>query len=76
MKVTMYSTRTCPFCYMEKRFLKKNKIEFEEINVSKYQDAAREMIEKSGHTGVPQTDIDGKIIVGFNKEALIKELGL
>jgi len=61
---------------MEKRFLKKNRIEFEEINVSKDKDAAREMIQKSGNTGVPQTDIDGKIIVGFNKEALVKELGL
>lgn len=76
MKVTVYSTKTCPFCYMEKRFLKKNRIEFEEINVSKDKDAAREMIQKSGNTGVPQTDIDGKIIVGFNKEALVKELGL
>ena len=76
MKVTVYSTRTCPFCYMEQRFLKKNKIEFEKIDVSKDKDAAREMIQKSGNTGVPQTDIDGKIIVGFDKEALVKELGL
>ena len=61
---------------MEKRFLKKNKIEYEEIDVSRNRESAREMIQKSGHTGVPQTDINGKMIVGFNKEALIKELGL
>lgn len=76
MEVTVYLTRKCPFCYMEKRFLKKNNIEFKEINVSKDKDAARDLIEKTGQRVVPQTDIDGKIIIGFNKEALIKELGL
>lgn len=76
MEVTMYSTRTCPFCYLEKRFLKKNKINFKEIDVSKDSAAAKEMLEKSGQAVVPQTDINGKIIVGFDKEVLKRELNL
>jgi len=59
---------------MVKEFLKKNKIDFEEIDVSKDQKAAQEMIEKTGQMGVPVIDVDGKIIVGYNvtilKEAL------
>jgi glutaredoxin len=43
-----------------KDFLKKNKIKFEDIDVSKDHKAAHEMIEKSGQTGVPVTEIDGK----------------
>ena len=55
---------------MLKEFLKEKKIEFENINVSDDEDAAEEMIEKSGQMGVPVTDIDGKIIVGFDKEKI------
>jgi glutaredoxin len=57
-----------------KNFLKANKIKFEDINVSKSKEAALEMIKKSRQTGVPVTDIDGEIIVGFNKEKIEKLL--
>lgn len=58
---------------MEKDFLKEHNIEFEEIDVSENQDAANEMVKKSGQMGVPVTEIDDEIIVGFDKERL-KEL--
>ncbi|MDY6964643.1 MAG: glutaredoxin domain-containing protein [Halobacteriota archaeon] len=76
MEAILYTTPICPWCYVEKRFLKKNKIEFEEIDVSKDMEAAKKMIDKSGRNAVPQTEINGKIIVGYNKEALKKEFGL
>lgn len=76
MVVKIYSTPTCPYCEMAKTFFKKNNIEFEEIDVSKDQKAAQEMIEKSGQMGVPVIDIDGKIIVGFNPQEIKKALGL
>ena len=75
-KVKIYTTTWCAFCKTEKEFLKKNNVAFQEINVEKDQKAAEEMIKKSGQTGVPVTEIDGKIIVGFDKDALKKELGL
>jgi len=58
---------------MAKEFLKENNIEFEEINVEKNPKAAQEMVEKSGQTGVPVIDINGEIIVGFNRKK-IKEV--
>ncbi len=75
-KVKVYSTPICPFCRMAKEFLKEKGIEFEDIDVSKDQKAAQEMIEKSGQMGVPVIEIDGKIVVGFDKEKIEKLLGL
>jgi len=61
---------------MVKEFLKNNKVKFEEIDVSTNEEAAHEMIEKSGQMGVPVIDIDGKIIVGYNIPALKEALEL
>ena len=75
MGVIVYSTPTCPYCNALKDFLKENKIKFENIDVSKNQKAAREIVKKSGQTGVPVTIIDGKVIVGFDERALEREIG-
>lgn len=72
--IIVYSTPTCPYCNLVKNYLKSKGIEFEEKDVSKDREAARKMIEKSGQMGVPQIDINGKIIVGFNREAIDEEL--
>lgn len=73
MKVKVYSTQMCPWCVRLKEFLKENKISFKDVDVSEDQKAAGEMVRKSRQMGVPVTDIDGKIIVGFN-EAELKKL--
>jgi len=75
-KVVVYTTPTCPYCVMTKDFLKANGIAYSEIDVSANEKAADEMIEKSGQMGVPVIDVDGQIIIGFNKPALKKALGL
>lgn len=72
-KIIVYSTTVCPYCVMAKDFLKENNIEFEDINVQENREKAKEMIKKSGQQGVPVIDIDGEIIIGFDKEK-IKEL--
>ena len=74
--VLIYSTTHCPFCKLAKEFFKENNIKYKEIDVSSDEKAAHEMVEKSGQLGVPVIDIDGKIIVGFNKPAIAKALGL
>jgi len=74
MKVKVYSTKTCPWCKKVKEFLDDKKVKYENIDVGEDQEAGKEMVEKSGQMGVPVTDIDGKIIVGFDKEALEKAL--
>jgi len=74
MKIKIYTTEACPYCGMAKEFLKKNKIDFQNIDVSDDTEAAQEMIERSGQTGVPVIEIDGKIIVGFNEPEIKKAL--
>tara|TARA_Y100000310_G_scaffold303601_1_gene342093 strand:+ start:1027 stop:1266 length:240 start_codon:yes stop_codon:yes gene_type:complete len=75
-KVKVYSTPTCPFCVKAKEFLKEHNIDFENIDVSKNQEAAKEMVDKSGQMGVPVIDIDGEIIVGFDVEKIKKALDI
>ena len=75
-KVKVYSTTTCPFCIRAKQFLKENNIAFEDIDVAGNQVAAEEMIKKSGQMGVPVIDIDGEIIIGFDKDKIKRALEL
>lgn len=74
--VKVYSTSTCPYCFMAKDFLNENKIRFEDINVQEDRAAAEEMVKKSGQNGVPVIDIDGEIIVGFDKARIKNALRL
>jgi glutaredoxin 3 len=74
-EIVVYSTPVCPYCQMLKNFLEEKGIEFKEIDVSRDHEAAHEMVEKSGQMGVPQIEINGKIIVGFDREAIERELG-
>lgn len=74
--VRVYTTPTCPWCIKAKQFLKENNIDFENVDVSSNQSAAEEMIKKSGQMNVPVLDIEGDIIVGFDKERIKALLGL
>jgi len=74
--IILYRTEMCIWCHRTKEFLDEHKIKYREIYVDKDHEKAKEMIKKSGQTGVPVIDIDGKIIVGFRKEDLKKELNI
>ena len=76
MKVTIYTTTTCHYCSLVKDFFKDNKVEYEEIDVQKDSDAAREMVENSGQMGVPVIMIGEEVIVGFDKEKIKSALKL
>ncbi|MFA6382394.1 MAG: glutaredoxin domain-containing protein [Candidatus Buchananbacteria bacterium] len=73
-KITIYSLPTCPYCLRLKAYLNERKIEYTDYDVADDETKAKEMIDKSGQMGVPVIEINGKIIVGFDKEALDKEL--
>ena len=75
-KVIVYSTKTCPWCAKTKKFLKANKIPFTNKDVGDSSKAAQEMMKKSGQQGVPVTDINGTIIIGFNEGKLKRALKL
>lgn len=70
MKIKVYSTPTCPWCTRVKEWLKGRGIEFEDIDVSQDQEAARYMVEATGQMGVPVTEIDGKFVIGFDEHKL------
>lgn len=74
--VKIYSTPTCIYCKNLKTFLKEKGIDFEDIDVSASQEALKEMVNKSGQFGVPVVDIDGQIVVGFDKEKISQLLGI
>lgn len=74
--VKVYSTPTCPFCKMAKKFLGDNSIAYQDLNVAEDKAALEEMINKSGQMGVPVIDIDGEMVLGFDQAKLKQKLGL
>jgi glutaredoxin-like YruB-family protein len=72
--IKVYSTPTCPYCHTLMDFLKDKGIDFEHVDVSADHKALEEMVEKSGQLGVPVADINGEIVVGFDKEKICKLL--
>lgn len=76
MTIKIYSTPTCAYCAMAKQFLKENDISFEDVNVAADRQALQEMIQKTGQMGVPVIEVDGKIMVGFNRKVLADLVGI
>lgn len=75
-KITIYTTPPCVFCKMTKAFFKEHNIAYEEKDVSSDAKARDEMIAKSNQMGVPVIDIDGKIVIGFDKPRLSQLIGV
>lgn len=79
--VTIYSTTWCAFCKTEKQYLEKLGVAFEEKDVESDENAYNELMSKNGgqYQGVPVTDIDGTIVLGFDRakiDAALKDKGL
>jgi glutaredoxin 3 len=74
MTVTIYTTPSCGYCKVAKEFFRTEHVPFTEFNVASDQRKAEEMVRKSGQMGVPVIDVNGKIIVGFNKSEIEKAL--
>lgn len=75
-RVTVYVTNTCPWCTRVKTYLREHHVAYDEINVSNDEGAAKRMVQRSGQQGVPQLDIDGSFVVGFDKGRIDALLGL
>ena len=72
--VKVYSTNSCPWCVKAKNYLKSQNIDFEDLNVQEDMVAREEMINKSHQMSVPVLDINGKIIIGFDKPAILEAI--
>lgn len=75
-RVTVFTTPTCTFCTRVKAHLRQHGVPFKEIDVSRDQAAMQRMVARSGQMGVPQLDIDGRMIVGFDRPRIDALLGL
>ncbi len=75
-RVIVFSTPNCPYCNMAKRYLRERGIRFRDVDVSRDPAAARDMVRRSGQQGVPVIDINGKIVIGFDKAKINQLLGL
>ena len=76
MSVKIYTTPSCVYCRMSKDFFQKNSVQYQELNVAQDVVAREEMIKKSGQFGVPVIDIDGQLIIGFDRARLSELLGI
>ena len=68
--ITIYSADWCAFCHAAKGYLDKLGIQYVDKNVETDQTAMQEAISKSGQSGIPVIDIDGTIIIGFDRPKL------
>ena len=76
MSVKIYTTPSCVYCRMSKDFFQQNSIQYQELNVATDAVARDEMIKKSGQFGVPVIDIDGELVIGFDRARLSELLGV
>jgi len=74
--VTIYTTPTCVYCKAAKEFFQANNVQYEEKDVVQDEQAREAMIQKSGQLGVPVIDVNGEIVIGFDKARLSELLGI
>jgi len=75
-KVTIYTTPTCVYCKGAKEFFQEHNVSYEEKNVAVDEQAREDMVQKSGQLGVPVIDVNGEIVIGFDKGKLSELLGI
>ena len=75
-QVIIYTTPTCTYCSAIKNYLSGQGISYREIDVSRDERAARDMVRRSGQQAVPQTLIDGRLIIGYDRNKLDELLEL
>lgn len=68
--VKIYSTPYCPYCVTLKQYLKDHGIEFTDVDVALDENERADMIKKTGQIGVPVVEIDGTVVIGFDKEKI------
>lgn len=75
-RVKVYTSPICTYCHTLKEFLKEKNIIFEEIDIAENEEARDYIIEKTGKMEAPIMEIDGEVVVGFDKEKISKLLNI
>lgn len=71
-QITVYTTNSCPYCVMIKNYLKEQGLPYREVNVQQDQVAANKLVATTGQLGVPQTEINGQWVLGFDPEKVMR----
>ena len=74
--IRIFSTKNCPYCITLKKFFKKHNIIFEDIDITKNERLQEEVFKKTGRFEAPVVEIDNEIIIGFDKEKIVKLLNI
>lgn len=72
--VTVYSTTTCPYCDMMKNFLDQQNIPYTNVDVQKDPIEANKLVQTTGQMGVPQTNVNGEWVLGFDPNRVMELL--
>lgn len=72
--VTVYTTNRCPYCVMLKNFLTDQKIPFKEVNVETTPGMMEEVVRKTGQMGVPQSEVNGTWVLGYDPQSIMQAL--
>jgi len=75
-RVIMFTTPTCTYCRKAKQYFRQKQVPFRDVDVSRDQAAARDMVKRSGQQGVPQILIGNKVVIGFDRPKIDRLLGL
>jgi glutaredoxin/uncharacterized protein (DUF302 family) len=73
--VKLYSTKSCPYCRMEKTWLDSKEIHYDLIYVDEDQAEAERLVKRTGQMGVPVTEVlyedqESEFILGFDRAKL------
>ena len=75
-KAIVYTSPTCTYCHVVKIFLKKNSIQFKEIDISGDRKGKEELLKKTGLETVPVTFVGKRFVAGYDRDKLKELLGL
>lgn len=73
-QITVYTTTTCPYCLMAKKFLDEKGFSYKEFNIQNDEEAAQRLVETTGQIGVPQIQVNGEWVFGFDPDRIGKLL--
>ena len=74
-EVTMYGTRSCPFCVAARSLLQAKGVQWDEVLIDAQPDRRAEMIDKTQRHTVPQIFIGDHHVGGFDDLQALDQAG-
>lgn len=75
-RIIVFTTPRCSWCRKVKSYLRKNHLRFKDVDITKDERAARDIVRKTGQKGVPVTLVNNRPVIGFDKKKLDRLLDI